>query len=74
MVNSMKLTLLKLGSLLVLHFSTPGPGEWYLYSLDSTGRLATIEYCGRATQAQPVSWIVPSNETNRLFQAAFFQR
>lgn len=70
----MKLTLLKLGTLLVLHFTVPSAGEWYLYSLDPSGHLATIEYCGRSTQAQPVSWIVPGGETNRLFQAAFFSR
>lgn len=70
----MKLTLLKLGSLLVLHFTVPSAGEWYVYSLDASGKLATIEYCGRSEQAQPVSWIVPCGETNRLFQAAFFSR
>ena len=56
----------------VLHFTTPGPGRFYLFSGDGAGN-ARVEASDYATNAVHVAVTVPRDATHRLFWAQFME-
>lgn len=62
----MKLTLTLLAACLRLSFTTPGAGSFWLVSTQD-GLRWDVEMCQRVDLATHVTYVVPANETHRMF-------
>lgn len=71
--TQMKLSIAIAAAAIILRFTTPAPGAWFVFTVNPTTGWAAIVAAGHETNACSVSFRVPRGRPAEIYQTAFFE-
>ncbi len=69
----MKLSISLIAASIILRFTTPAPGAWFVFVVNPTTGRADIVASGNETNACSVSFRVPRGKSVEIYRTAFFE-